>query len=338
MAMVATAARLLDPLDWARRRWLRALGRWARPLMIDRDLRVALVASLMIASATLATLLVPLWLLALGPIVWGVPHLLADLRYLVVGPGFHRRPLLVLVGGAPIVAVGLGADISVGLLAAAGAAALARAPLERRLVALVLLAALAAAVIVADRLADLAFAHLHNFIAVALWWAWRPRTRRLHWLPLALFAGVSLLFFSPLGLALADQSVALGREIGGFGVDYQLARLAPGVPIELGLRLVLLFCFTQAIHYAVWLHLLPDDDRGRATPPTFRRSFADLCRELGRPVMIIAALLALLFAVWAAVDLMDAGHGYFRLARFHGHLELAAATLLIVEGRLPWSR
>lgn len=338
MAMVASAARLLDPLDWARRRWLRLLGAWARPLMVDRDLRVALVASLMVVTATTATLLLPLWLLALGPIVWGVPHLVADLRYLVVGPGYHRRPLLWLVAGAPIVATGLGADLSVGLLGVAGAALLARASIDRRLVALAAIAGLASLVAVAGFLADIAFAHLHNFIAVALWWAWRPRARRLHWLPLALFAGASLLLISPLGLALADKTWALGRELGGIGVDYQLARLAPGVSVDLGLRLVLLFCFTQAIHYAVWLHLLPDDDRERRTPPTFRRSLLDLVRDLGWPVVAIAGGLSLVFALWAAFDLMEAGHGYFRLARFHGHLELTAATLLILEGRLRWSR
>jgi hypothetical protein len=31
------------------------------------------------------TALAPMWMLALGPIVLGVPHLLADLRYCVAG-------------------------------------------------------------------------------------------------------------------------------------------------------------------------------------------------------------------------------------------------------------
>ncbi|MCA9660414.1 MAG: hypothetical protein KC486_18870 [Myxococcales bacterium] len=338
MALAAATARLLDPLDGLRRRWLRLLGPFARPLMIDRDLRVALMATLMMCTATLATLLFPLWLLALGPIVWGVPHLVADLRYLVVGPGFHRRRLLWLLGGLPIVATGFGADLSFGLLGTAAVALAARASLDRRLLALAAIGLLAAGVVAIGSLADLIFAHVHNFVAVALWWAWRPRTRRLHWLPLALFVGVSALLMTDAGLIAADSVGALDRELGGLGIGYQLSRLAPGVDADLGLRLVLLFCFTQAIHYAIWVHLLPDDDRQRDTPPTFRRSFCDLWRDVGGPVMIVAGGLSLLFAVWAIVDLMDATHGYFRLARFHGHLELAAATLLILEGRLPWSR
>ncbi|MEZ4451571.1 MAG: hypothetical protein R3B09_19020 [Nannocystaceae bacterium] len=337
MAIVAATARLLDPADWLRRRWLRVLGPIARPLMIDREVRVAAVASLAILSATAASLFIPLWLLAIGPIVWGVPHLLADLRYLVVGPGYHRRPLLALVCAPPIAAVGFGADLSVGLLAAAGAALLARASEARRLVALVAIGALAAGVLWAGRTADLIFAHLHNFIAVALWWAWRPRGR-LHWIPLALFLGVSILLMSSAGVALIHAGAGLGREIGLLGVDYQLRRLAGDVELTLGLRLVVLFAFTQSIHYVIWLQLIPDDDRRRATPPTFARSYRELCRDLGAPVVLGAAALCLFFAVWAVFDLMDAGHGYFRLARFHGHLEVTAAVLLLLEGRRPWSR
>ncbi len=306
--------------------------------MVNRDLRIALMASLMIVTATLATILLPLWLLAIGPMIWGVPHLLADIRYLVVGQGFHRRRLLWLLGGLPILATGFGAGLSFGLLGVAAVALAARTGLRRRLLAIAVVGLLSLGADAIGSLADYLFAYLHNFVAVALWWVWRPRIRRLHWIPMLLFLGVSGLLLSPLGLALAERSAALFREVGGLGIDYQLARLAPGVDIELGLRLVLLFAFTQSIHYAIWVHLLPDEDRTRRTPPTFRRSFLDLCRDLGGPVMIGAGILALFFAAWAIVDLRDANSGYFRFARFHGHLELAAVTLLVLERRLAWSR
>ncbi|HFE45301.1 MAG TPA: hypothetical protein ENJ18_07370 [Nannocystis exedens] len=338
MALVAATARLLTPIDGLRRRWLLLLGPLCRPLMVNRDLRVATMASLMIVTATLAALLIPLWVLALGPMVWGVPHLLADLRYMVVGPGFHRRAKLWILGALPILATGFGADLSVGLFGVSAVAIVARTGVDRRLFALAIIALVAAAVIALGPLADLTFAYLHNFIAVALWWSWRRRERRLHWIPLALFIAASGLLLSPLGLALAESSASLFRDLGGIGIDDQLARLAPGIDLDLGLRLVLLFTFTQSIHYAVWVHLLPDEDRRRATPPTFRRSFLDLCRDLGGPLMLGAAALALLFAIWAILDLRDATLGYFRFARFHGHLELAALTLLVLERRLPWSQ
>jgi len=38
---------------------------------------------------------------------------------------------------------------------------------------------------------------------------------------------------------------------------------------------------------------------------------------------------------WALVDLADANRGYFRVARFHGHLELMAIALLLLERAPP---
>lgn len=333
MELVLAAARLLDPVDAARRRWLRALGSLARPLMRDRQLRVALVASGVIVSATTATLLAPLLLLALGPIAWGVPHLLADLRYLVIGPGYHRRRALVLLAGGPIVAVGLGAGLLTGLLAAVAAALLARASWRRRLLALVGIGALGVGLWALGGAADVAFAHGHNFVAVALWWWWRPRRGALRWLPVALFAGATALFLSEVGAAWVAAGSGFGWSLGQMGVEYQLWRLTPGIEEALGIRLVLLFAFAQAIHYAVWLHLIPDDDRERATPATFSRSYRELCAAMGPWTVAIAGALAAGLVGWALFDLMAANHGYFRLARFHGHLELCAATLLLLEGR-----
>ncbi|MBK7827610.1 hypothetical protein [Nannocystis sp.] len=317
--------------DWLRRRWLHLLGDLARPLVRRRELRVTLMFSAMICTALAATLVAPLWLLILGPLLWGVPHLVSDLRYLVIRTGYHRRPLLWLVAGAPLLWVGLGGGLVWGFVGAALAAACARARLAPRLLAVGLLALGGAGFVVMGRLGDVAFAHAHNFIAVALWWLWRPRSGRLHWLPLALLVAASLFLLSDAALWLAQHSGGLAWFAGRMGPDYQVWRLSPGVAPDLALRLVLLFCFAQSIHYAVWLQLLPDEDRQRATPPTFRASYEDLRADFGGPGLAIAGLLALGIAVWAAFDLMHASHGYFRMARFHGHLEVMAGALLLLE-------
>ena len=47
-------------------------------------------------------LLAPWWAFALGPIVLGVPHLVADIPYLVVQPGLHRRGALLAAVGFPL--------------------------------------------------------------------------------------------------------------------------------------------------------------------------------------------------------------------------------------------
>ncbi len=317
--------------DWMRRRWLRLLGGLARPIVRRRELRVALMFSALVCTALLGALIAPLWLLILGPLVWGVPHLVADLRYLVVRTGYHRRPRLWLVAGAPLVWLGFGGDLIWGFLGAGAAALCARARLLPRLAALALLLACGLGFVALGRLGDIVFAHAHNFIAVALWWIWRPRAGRAHWIPLALLlAATAFLLLGP-ALQLAHASGGLAWYGGGMGPEFQLWRLSPGLGPELGLRLVLLFCFAQSLHYAVWLQLLPDEDRDRATPPTFRASYEHLRRDLGDVGLALSALFAVGIALWGALDLVEAGLGYFRMARFHGHLELMAGALLLLE-------
>ncbi|MCY1054238.1 hypothetical protein [Nannocystis sp. SCPEA4] len=331
-----TAATLLHgPItaaDLVRRWWLRRLGRVVRPLIRRRELRVAVLGSAMVCTALAATLIAPLWLLILGPLVWGVPHLVADLRYMLVRPGYHRRLGLAVLAGPPLAWVALGGHLLWGFLAAALALAVARASPGRRALGVVMMAALAGGFAALGRTGDVLFAHLHNAIAVLLWWAWRPRSSRLHWLPLALMVAASGFLVSDAALWAVRASGGLQWFGGEMGPEYQVWRLSPGVGPEWALRLVLLFCFAQTIHYGVWLGLLPDEDRGRATPPTYRARWAGLVADMGRPLLAAAIAVAVLLALWAARDLMAACHGYFRMARFHGHLELIAAGLLLVEG------
>ena len=94
-----------------------------------------------------------------------------------------------------------------------------------------------------------------------------------------------------------------------------------------------MFTFAQAIHYGVWLKLVPDDDRARATPPTFAASYRALRSDLGPVAVGVTAALCVGLAIWAVFDLAAASDGYFRMARFHGHLELSAAAVLLMEGR-----
>lgn len=289
--------------------------------------------SAVVVTALAGTLILPLWLLILGPLVWGVPHLVADLRYLVVRTGYHRRPLLWLVAGGPLLWLALGGQLLWGFIGAGAAALLARAGLVARLIALVVLAGCAGLIIMLGHMGDVLFAHVHNFVAVLVWWVWRPRLGRAHWVPLALLGLASALIVVGPALQIVEASGGLGWFGGGMNPDYQMWRLAPGLAPELGLRLVLLFCFAQSVHYALWLQIVPDEDRGRATPTTFRASYEGLRDDLGAVGLVITALLTVGIAGWAALDLMAANHGYFRMARFHGHLEIMALTLLLLERR-----
>lgn len=320
-------------IDRLRRLWLRRLGGVGRVLVRDREVRGAALFSLVIVTAFVGCVVAPLWLLILGPLIWGVPHLVADMRHLVVRTGYAERRILWLVAGAPLVYVGVGGDVAWGFVASAIVALCARAGLLRRVAVALVLLACAGALAWSGPARDVLFGHAHNFVAVAIWWLWRPRLGRVHWIPLALLVVAVALIGGGPAQGLAHATGGLDWYGAGMDADYELWRLAPGLGPELGLRLVLLFCFAQSIHYALWLHLIPDADRTRATSSTFRESLTALRRDLGDAGVVIAAAIAVGVALWAVIDLAAANRGYFRMALFHGHLEVMAAALLILEGR-----
>ena len=324
---------LLVLADRVRRRWLRWLGPLGRRLVRDRELRVATVFAAVVVSALSGTLLAPLWLLVLGPLLWGVPHIAADIRYLVVRTGFSQRRILWVAAGVPLLAIGAGVDLVWGFVGAAAVALCARASWSRRSIAA---AAVLGAGLLFARLgpaSDVVFGHLHNFGAVAFWWLWRPRRSRLHWLPIGLLIVACALLVSDLGISIVGARFEWHAS--GDSADRQLFRLAPGLEPMLGMRLVLLFCFMQSVHYAMWMQMIPDEERVRATVVTFRATAAGLQRDLGTVAVCVIVSLSVGLVLWASYDMLEAGRGYFRMARFHGHLELMAAVLLWLERAPP---
>jgi hypothetical protein len=329
---------LIAPFDRLRASLLLAVAPRARSLVVDRDRRVAVVGSILMVTALLSTSTLPIWFLALGPIVWGVPHVVSDFRYLVARPGYHRRPWVVLAMLGGIVAGGFGLGVRGALGGAAVAILVARTTWTRRAIGLAVIGALVGVCQWAGPfMADLVFAHAHNAVGVGLWWAWRRRSGRLHWIPLVLFgAGCALILtgtMAPLAeltggfvapwTRLTAQSLSWGLSTGPFG--------------PMTLRLLLLYAFAQTVHYVVWLRLVPEDDRPSPTPRSFLQSYRALRADLGSLMLWIAVLSALAFAVWAAFNVGQARNGYIRIAFFHGYLELAAAALLWAEGTLTLS-
>ena len=328
----------LSSLDAIRLWCFKRLGTSIAPLLRDRELRACAFGAGAIGGAFVLTLLAPLWLLALGPIAWGVPHLLADARYLVVRPELHRRRGLLLLAGPWVLAAGLGAGAGVGLLAGVVAALLARASGTARVLTAALLLAGAAALAALGVLGDVIFAHAHNAVAVLAWLAWRPRVSRKHWLVLALYlaATFALLCGATDGLLLASGT--LDWAPAGLGLGAHVGSLALGATPPMTARVVLAFAFAQAVHYAVWLRLVPEEDRPRATPRSYRASYAALEADFGRWPLVLCATLCIALAAWALFDLAAAHGGYLCFALFHGHLELAALVTLGLEGKLAWSR
>ena len=332
--------RLLLPADAIRAWTYRAFGRVLGPslgrFMREREQRVALLGALGIATALALAIGAPLWLLAIGPIVLGVPHVLSDLRYLWVQQDLHRnRRIWLLV--VPLLIVGTAtAEVSWGLAAAALGLFAVPSTRGRRLVGLLVLAPLLAVSLSWPGPTNLAFAHLHNLIAVGLWWFIWPRRERWHYVVLALLVAATV----ALSLGLFDRVVvgahaAIAGPATGHPFGYYAYTLAPFAEPVMATRLVILFAFAQSVHYLSWLRLIPEDARTRRSPRPFASTYRALREELGLVVLGLATLGALGVAIWAALDLAAARDGYLRAAIGHGHLELAAAAVLFARGRAP---
>lgn len=320
----------VNVLDQLRARLYRVFAPVLRPFIANRALRVDALGLFSVVTSLLMTWAAPLWLLALGPLVLGVPHLMADARYLVAQPGLHRHGVLSWLLFLPLVGIALGAPPFVGLLAMVPAVLLADARFSLKLAALGGWLALTAAAFQFENSFLLAFLHLHNLIALAFWWAWRPREARSLVVPLLVV--VALLFFF---LGGADAAIARPGPATGTTFTEFVASNAPGLPPIFAARLVLSFAFMQSLHYGVWLRLVPDDARARPAPRPFAASWRALERDLGRPLLLVCCGATVVIAAWGAVNLAQARDGYLRLASFHGYLELAAGAYFLVQQKRP---
>jgi hypothetical protein len=332
---------LVDLLDRARSAVLARAGAW--PGVADyrrkRSLRLTLVAVVSVTVAFLLAVWATLPLLALAPVLLGVPHVASDVRYLLARPtGDLRVPARALWPVAVLFAASVALGISGQPVLAAGAGCLAvlvaglaaPASWRARVVFLALGLAGAAVALRHPATAGIAIAQGHNLIAVALAGWLAHRQLAAGWVPAALLvAGIAAL-----ATGACDSWLAAA---GGSGRVWSetVAAVAPGgLDLVLARRWVAIFAFAQAVHYSAWLRVVPDALRASARPVSFRRSFALLRADLGGPGARAVVLLSLTFPVAACFSLDGARHAYVGLSVFHGYVELSCLAALAMS-RLP---
>jgi hypothetical protein len=178
-------------------------------------------------------------------------------------------------------------------------------------------------------------AYLHNAVAFGLWlWLFKSETsHRALLLIVGAYTAVVALLASGLCDGLLMQH-ALDSDIGRFGLSEMSLALAPGLSLEWGLRLVAIFAFMQAIHYVVWLRLIPQRLDERTAPPTVRRSVSRLWRDFGRAGMLTLIALSVLVPLAAlASDAAQVRELYLLAAIAHGWLELGIIAALLTRSR-----
>jgi hypothetical protein len=276
-----------------------------------------------LVAIAIAVAMAPAALLVLMPLALGVPHIVNDVRFLVL-PQSRRHQLLAAVAcaalfalraaavaGGPVYALAAAevAVVALWLVAAVGAAAGARAAAVAALVGVLVLRAplgfIAAAAI------------LHNLVTLVVWAVLVRSRGRVAVLLAVVVATVAVAAIGP-----SIASAVGGDRFAGMSLDSAARLLFPGAGPGLGRSLVVGFALMQAVHYAVWLRWIP---RRIARPP--------LGRDLGRLGLALAAVALAAVVVAASVDLLAARTTYLAVTTFHIYLELVT---LATRGARRW--
>ena len=306
-----------------------------------------------VGVSLLLTCFAPALALAVGPLVFGVPHVAASVRYLVLRRALSRPFVAGVVGlSAVLIALRVWAllspepslpiriEMALGALAALLAAVFgylrARVtgtkPHPMVWILVPVLIAQAVLLVHAPFLGRALFVHLHNLGAVVIW-ALLFRRRASGRTALV---GASLAFAGSFVLGLlpfVPELPAFGWGTSALGVSLErvAAWLSPGAPPELARRLALAHVLTDGIHYAFWLGVIPDEAvRGQGTLG-FRQTYRGLARDFGRALPWVA-LAALLVPLLALAGVPEVRAVYFSLAGFHGYLEGALLVHALVSG------
>jgi hypothetical protein len=351
---ISRAARAVEPLDRLRRHALLLLVRTPGlgRVLTRRDARLALHSSASVAVAFALTLLCPGVLFVAGPALFGVAHIASDARYLVLrrslprwwtrvlaagcGALFALRALeLALPSDAPFAAVEVGVGwtwaltaVLAGHAAARGAGA-PRGAGRRAAIIGPLLVIVGVAACARPHLARLVFAHVHNVVALGLWLLLFRARRRFALPALALLTACAALLLSGAALPWVHLAGPGAARL----VDESVFAWPAWVSQRTALALGVLYVMLQSIHYTVWLAIIPQDDARAEGTLSFRMSLRALGRDFPAPWLAAVVVLAVGVLAASAVDIHRTRQLYLSLATFHGYLELAAATFLVVRGK-----
>ena len=304
------------PLDRSRRFFLHRFRRFLSPLMSNRSLRVCLAACFAIPLILIFSWNLPLWQLLLGPILLGIPHLIGDIRYLVIHKGLHKLSwfwwgvvipfAMYMLNPQPIFAM-LGVCVAAyhsqrtnrGLVLSLAFGGLYLSYIEPYLFVFSLL-------------------HAHNIIALWLWWTWRKNRKFWESIPLLLCAisVVCLCFIGPASWAFSFAPPELPHS-------YFIQNIAPIQLHSYAQELILSYAFLQSVHYLVWLRLIPEDARPQDAPRSFHKSMKYLQRDFGTLILYGSLFSMLLLGFWTVYSPKEARMGYLTIISFHGFLELA---------------
>jgi hypothetical protein len=331
----------LEPLDRVRKAlFVRALGIAPfRAILVEKRRRIPALLVVHGSAALVLSVFVPTALLVLGPILLGVPHVIADLRYLVLRPRLKRSARACLLLGSAAL-LGLGAAELLGIrglvrwelgfsalwITVASLIAAPRFRDARLLVVALLAGAFAAVGLHAPSALRLAMAHSHNVVALCLWaFVFCSSRVRALWVTAAILGAAALLATTPLAWWGLEHGVVRSFGLHAFAAADQLAPFARRTEVAVGV--VASFAFLQSVHYAVWLHAIPQEAVLGEGTRGFRRTFRTLLGELGSVALMVSLVVVVAVPLRGLSKPLATQTAYLTLSVFHGYLELAALAV-----------
>ena len=307
-----------------------------------RDTRIAVLGGAQVLFLLGLTVRWPIAMYFIGPLVLGVVHLAADVRYLafrLTSPrGFLAASAVVatlltvarVCVGVHAATATLGAriDMGLGLLWVALALVLRfrDSPRKLALAAPAFLGA-AASILSYAQWVDLALVHLHNVGAFVMWFALYRRRPGWAVVPAVLAAVAAAFLLS--GVYLPWTAHHGGLTAFGQRATHLSAGFAPGLASHAAMAVTTTLVFLQSVHYAVWTGWIPQDClRGEGTP-TFRMTVRSLRADFGTVALALIACCAIGFASLACWHLRQSVSWYMTLARAHVWFEIAALAYFV---------
>lgn len=330
--MTSFAVDSADALRRSTLRWtLRIPG--VRAIFVNPVKRIAVAQVIAAMTSLFFALWQPTWSLALGAAIFGVPHVLAGLRHTTItrelslaSRAFGGFAFLLAVASLrspdPRWLEAMTVTFALGV-----AAELLR---TRWYIAVVGVCLLAGATFVALRfhwVFVLFVTHLHALGSIA-YFCLAAHRRGVS--PVPLMLSVTLMvaaiaagaFDGWLANASWAQQTGPDSVVNLVGFDtHALSAIALS-------RSLVLYAFGQAMHYAVWLRLMPEVDRPSPVPYSFRRALEVLRKDLRGFTPAALAVCAGSMVLMLAFG-NDARQLYFSLVYFHIGLEAAAFTRLL---------
>ena len=323
-----------------------------KQLFLNRSERVFLLFSLAFLFYLTASLFFPLWVLLAGPIIWGVPHLISSLRY--TNLNFDKKQkyrlhafqfsawVMVFMYRFCVDILQIDLFWSQHTLLFESTVLMASFLFQTYVVKRWSLQNLIYFFLFAGLILSTYFFTIetalvaligHNYVPLLAWYKSCQNKKDLK-----TFAYASFLFIAASILILTGAFDGLYRLVSPSGQisflnwDYSEV-IAPFVSenydYQFWFRIVVLYAFSQALHYFIWLKAIPENFQQTEHPPSFRWSYLKLSNDFGSSSVLLLGLLILFSSgIWLVYEFQVARLVYFGLASYHGFMEISAIPFL----------